>query len=300
MEREGWPQLRLVDRRDEPPTAGVFSAVLVDLMRDRKRIACVLNRKGRSGLLACAGCGEVAHCEECGAALAQLVEGELTCRHCHASRPVVCPSCGSTRHKNLRMGVDRVRDDLEALLRRPVAEVTASGWSHGDAAADVIVGTEAVLHQVAGLDLVAFLEFDQELVAPRFRAGEQALALLSKAARLVGPRSRGGIVAVQTRVPEHPLLTAAAAGRPADLDASAMAVRGQLQMPPTAAIASLSGEGAAEFAASLSGAIGIELIGPLDGEWIVRARDHTTLCDALGGVPRPPGRLRVAVDPLRV
>ena len=37
-----------------------------------------------------------------------------------------------------------------------------------------------------------------------------------------------------------------------------------------------------------------------EGRWLVRADDHTTLCDALASVPRPPGRLRIEVDPLRV
>ena len=44
---------------------------------------------------------------------------------------------------------------------------------------------------MAGADAVAFLDFDQELLAPRYRAAEQALALLARAARLVGrPRRR--------------------------------------------------------------------------------------------------------------
>jgi primosomal protein N' (replication factor Y) (superfamily II helicase) len=37
-----------------------------------------------------------------------------------------------------------------------------------------------------------------------------------------------------------------------------------------------------------------------EGRWLVRAADHRVLCDALAAVPRPPGRLRIEVDPLRV
>jgi primosomal protein N' (replication factor Y) len=300
MEREGWPRLEVIDRRDEPPTGGAFSATLVEHFRRADRIVCVLNRKGRSGLLACSGCGQLAQCEKCGSALAQLAAGELTCRNCHAIRPVVCPACGSTRFKNLRMGVDRVRSDLEALLRRPVAEVTASGWVEGGTDSAVVVGTEAALHQARRADLVAFLEFDQELVAPRYRATEQALALLSKAARLVGPRSRGGIVAVQTRLPESPLLEAVGAGHPEELDAASLKIRTQLGMPPVTALASVGGPVADTWVEDLRGSPGLEVIGPVEGEWIVRAGDHQTLCDGLSAAPRPPGRMRVAVDPLRV
>ena len=45
---------------------------------------------------------------------------------------------------------------------------------------------------------------------------------------------------------------------------------------------------------------GVEVLGPSDGRWLLRAADHPTLCDALAATARPPGRLRVEVDPLRV
>ena len=45
-------------------------------------------------------------------------------------------------------------------------------------AAGVYVGTEAVLHRVPAADVVAFLDIDAELLAPRYRAAEQAMALL--------------------------------------------------------------------------------------------------------------------------
>jgi primosomal protein N' (replication factor Y) len=45
---------------------------------------------------------------------------------------------------------------------------------------------------------------------------------------------------------------------------------------------------------------GVEILGPSDGRWLVRADDHATLCDALAAVRRPPGRLRIAVDPPRI
>jgi primosomal protein N' (replication factor Y) len=44
---------------------------------------------------------------------------------------------------------------------------------------------------------------------------------------------------------------------------------------------------------------GLEIAGPAGDKWLVRADDHHRLCDALAATPRPPGRLRVEVDPLR-
>src|SRR5206468_1407426 len=82
---------------------------------------------------------------------------------------------------------------LELLANRPVAEVTGdSAAAPPPADIPILVGTEAVLHRVAGAAAVAFLDFDQELLAPRYRAAEAALGLLARAARLVGGRSTGG------------------------------------------------------------------------------------------------------------
>jgi primosomal protein N' (replication factor Y) len=66
-------------------------------------------------------------------------------------------------------------------------------------------------------------------------------------------------------------------------------------------LARVSGPVAADLIERL-GAIdaGVELLGPDDGAWLVRAADHITLADAFAAAGRPPGRLRVEVDPLRI
>jgi len=144
---------------------------------------------------------------------------------------------------------------------------------------------------------VAFLEFDQELLAPRYRAAEQALALLARASRLV--RGRAGRVLVQTRTPDHEVLRAAMHADPGLLADAEAARREVLGFPPARALAALSGEAADSFADSCRTA-GLEVLGPTDGRWLLRAADHTTLCNALAAVPRPTGRLRVEVDPIRL
>ena len=113
----------------------------------------------------------------------------LACSRCGTVRPVVCTHCGATKVKNLRAGVSRVREELEALAREPVAELTAdAGPGAGGTGTRIVVGTEAALHQVDDADVVAFLDLDQELLAPRYRAAEEAFGLLVRAARLVGGR----------------------------------------------------------------------------------------------------------------
>lgn len=291
-ERSGWPAVDIVDRRGDDPRSGLYSERLVTALRSGGRVVCVLNRKGRARLLACAACGELARCTACDGAV-ELVDDELRCGRCGTVRPVVCAHCGAQRFKNLRAGVTRVREELEALAGVPVEEVT--GESDDDPTASVLVGTEAALHRVPQADVVAFLDIDQEILAPRFRAAEQAFALLARAARMVG--GRGGRVVVQTRLPHHEVLTAALHADPARVATAEEARRRALGFPPFSALALVSGEAADEYVAALP--VHLDRLGPSDGRWLVRAPDHQTLCDGLAQTPRPNGRLRVEVDPLR-
>ena len=302
-ERADWPLLDVVDRRDEDPLHGglLGEALAPVLRRDWEDpeapahlpVVCVLNRRGRSRLLACAGCGELVP-------LALADDQILECPVDGGRRPVVCAECGSTRFRNLSAGVTRVREELEALAGRPVVEVTAETDAGAIAGADVYIGTEAVLHRVDRAARVVFLEFDQELLAPRMRAAEQAMALLVRAARLVGPRSDGGRLVVQTRQPGHEVLQAALHADPGRLAGPEAARRRLLRLPPFSAVAQVSGAVAAEFIERLGTPVGIDVLGPRDGSWLVRGPDAAALADVLASVQRPAGRMRIEVDPARI
>lgn len=298
-ERDGWPILDVLDRSGDDPRTGLYGERLVNLIHRAERTVLVLNRKGRARLLACGACGDLARCERCDAAVTQD-DASLRCGRCGHVRPTICASCGATTLKTLRVGVTRAREELEALLQRPVGEVTGASDDVPDTA--VVIGTEAVLHRVSRVDLVGFLEFDQELLAPRYRAAEEALALLARAGRIVGGRGSGGRVAVQTRLPHHDVLQAALHGEPARLVDAERPKRELLGFPPAKAMAAVSGAAAEAYIERLrdAGDIGLEVVGPADGRWLIRAADHGALSDALGRIERPPGRLRLEVDPRRL
>ena len=299
-ERAGWPVVEILDRRkDDPVRGGLFAEGLTRLVRGDQRVVCVLNRTGRSRLLACAACGALARCDACDAAVRQQDEGALVCGRCGVERPVVCSSCGSERLKNLRQGVSRAREELEALVGEPVGEVTGTTEQVPDTR--VLIGTEAVVHRVGHADVVVFLDIDQELLAPRPRAAEEAMTLVARAARLVrGRRAEAmGRLVFQTRNPGHDVLQAALLADPQRVADAERRTRTLLRFPPVSAMARVSGEAAAEFIDRLGNPLGLEVLGPRDDAWLVRADDHTTLCDALEAVERPGGRLRLEVDPLR-
>jgi primosomal protein N' (replication factor Y) len=207
----------------------------------------------------------------------------------------VCQVCGSAGLATVRPGVLRLRDELEAAAVRTVVAVTADAPEPAAlAGADVFVGTEAVLHRVADADVVVLLDIDAELLAPRYRAAEQALALAVRAARLLGPRHRGGRLLVQTTMPDHEVIQALVTADPGVVARAEATRRRSLALPPFGAMARLSGAGAAEFAARLS------LSTAADGDGtLVRAATWNELADALARAERPVERLRIEVDPAR-
>jgi primosomal protein N' (replication factor Y) (superfamily II helicase) len=309
-ERTGWPVVDVVDRRREEPwkTSLVTSAIQPLLADPRRHVVLVHNVRGRARVTACGGCRSVHRCERCDAAVAAVDESNgtvLACPRCGQRRPPVCLRCGSAALRIVRPGVTRLREELEAAARRSVVEVDARNAP--DSSAGVHVGTEAVLHRVRDADTVVFLDFDAELLAPRYRAAEQAFALVARAARLVGRSTRStvgdrapGKIVLQTTMPEHEVVRAAQLADPARLARAESSRRTALRLPPAGSVARISGAGSDTFADSLRAA-GHEVQGPADGAWLVRSIDAVALAELLAGTPRPPkSRLRIEVDPPRI
>ncbi len=372
LERRGWPQVSVIDRRAEDPRTGLFSRPVVDVLRaaghdehgsgenldvhgagpgrgeavTTSRVLCVLNRTGRARLLSCAVCGELIRCELCGGPMnmpgAPLADelAELSCGRCQATRPALCGACGSVHLKVVRAGVSRVREEIEALTGSAVAEVwgpaarsrrlsaggqdsraeVARGADAGvgnasapgppaELMAPIVIGTEAVLYRISAAWAVVFLDFDSELLAPWYRASEEALALLARAARIVSRAGEGGRLLVQTRQPDHEVLQAARTADPLRSADAERPLRSALGLPPFSALARISGQAAGAYAARIAAGIegsehpgsgGLELRQPGEGTWELVAADHGPMLDLLAALERPAGRLRVEVDPVRL
>jgi primosomal protein N' (replication factor Y) len=222
---------------------------------------------------------------------------------------MICDECGATRLRVLRAGVTRVREELEALFPRlRVVDVDAATAEVGDA--DIVIGTEAVLHRPElrrrRPSVVAFLDLDQELLAARYRVAAQAQWLTTRGAQLLTGRPRDHTrLVVQTRQPEHEVVRALVKGQPALVADAEVDRRRALGFPPFGALAELSGEEPAVLAAldALRGNDRIQTLGPTDGRALVVAPDAAALADALAvghAAGRHIGRMRTVVDPPRV
>lgn len=305
--RTGWSGIRLVDRRGEDVRrSGLFSAQLVTAMRDAvaegRHVTCVLNRTGRARLLACRSCSSLVRCHECGSAMAQRDDSTLMCPNCGAERPSVCVECGSSALALIRPGVTRAREELEALVRVPVEQVSAGGTttSGNGVGPRVRIGTSTVLGTRIPGGLVAFVDFDQELLARRYRAAEDALSLIVTASRTIGGREDRGSIMIQTLLPEHEVLVAAMRAEPSIVSRVELERRSLLGLPPVGNVAWVAGEAGAGFIQNLGDPEGVSVTSTADGEWLIRSRLPGRIQDVLAEVRRPPGRLRLQVDPHRI
>lgn len=309
-ERDAWPVVDVIDVADRPPwdRSPLTPAVHRWLGDAERRVVCISNTTGQARLLACRGCGDLVRCTACEAAVAQLADLTLSCRRCGNERPPVCASCGSSAFSVLRPGLARLRRDVEAAARRPVVEVTARSLRDTDVLspwtdAGVVIGTEAALHRVRRADVVVFCDLDAELLAPRYRSQEQVVALVARAARLVGPRSGQGRIVIQTALADHPVFRALQTVDLERLVPDELARRQGLGWPPAGAVATVEGAGAVEWMAALRQHVGasVRIMGPADGRFLVRADTPEALGEALASVARPArSRCRVVVDPPRL
>lgn len=303
-----WPSIQLIDRTvDERWSNSLLSSEFIAELRDHsRRIVVVLNTKGRARLLACASCKSLARCGNCDAAVEIGAQGQFSCPRCSVERPQVCVKCSSAKFLTLKPGVSKLREEIAQAAGRKVSdvvEVTAGGDNETavDQAKMLYVGTEAALHRLHDADTVVFLDIDQELAAPRYRASEIVGTLLVHAARLVGRSHRGGKVMVQTHSVDSPVLQAMATLRIDQYLQSVTEMRRSMKLPPFGALAQLSGSSIDEAMEELQRNVFVHVSASSRGSYLVRAADWQVLADVLSEVEVPKGvRLKVEVDPGRV
>ena len=178
VEHRGWPRVRVVDRGDEPPGAGLLTEPLADALRNARRPSRCASSTGAAAS-ACSLPASASTC--CGGSPTR------TGRRC-------APSAASAKPRLLRAGVTRVREELEALV--PGARVVDVDAATGDVPdADIAIGTEAVLHRAS----VRRRRPDARRV-PRSRSGAARAALPRRVASALARDARRAAARAAARV----------------------------------------------------------------------------------------------------
>ncbi|MBU1702620.1 MAG: primosomal protein N' [Candidatus Eisenbacteria bacterium] len=223
---------RAIEVLSQPRLAGEpFSELLLERLRnclDRKEQAIIfLNRRGHSTSVQCVGCGLVAPCPNCSVILTYHRQGgHLRCHYCgHREEEIrSCPSCGGRDFLYGGFGTQKVESQLRthmpgARILRMDMDTTRRRGAHRemigafeDREIDILVGTQMVGKGLdfPGVTLVGVLLADREMAIPDFRGQERAFQILTQVAGRAGRGDRPGQVILQTFMPDHFVIQAAA------------------------------------------------------------------------------------------
>ena len=223
------PQVSVVDLREEKP--GVFSPQLATAIENRlgrgEQCILLLNRRGYSSFVQCLECGEVEVCPNCSISMTfHRREGAVTCHHCghSAPSPRSCSRCGSEGLSFRGLGTEQVERIAHerfpsARIARMDLDTTSGKWAHRDildrmasGAIDILLGTQMIAkgHDFHRVTLVGVINADVGMHLPDFRATERSFQLVSQVSGRAGRGRLSGRVVVQTRMPDHYAIVAAA------------------------------------------------------------------------------------------
>lgn len=207
------------------------------------------NRRGYAPVLECRKCGWTPRCTACDVPLTYHRQASrLVCHYCGASYPVptLCPNCEEPSLHAVGIGTEKIEEsvatcfpaarvarmDLDTTRIRSAYEQIIRDFQTGQT--DVLIGTQMV---TKGLDfdrvrVVGILNADQMLSVPNFRAYERAFQMMAQVAGRAGRRGRQGIVVLQTRQPDIPLVHQVVAHDYAAMFAQQLREREAFRYPP--------------------------------------------------------------------
>lgn len=225
------PEIEVVDIKDlqrRKMMSGPFSPRLMAAVRkaldNGEQAILFQNRRGFAPMIECRECGWVPHCDKCDVSLTYHKSlGQLTCHYCGTTYtvPEVCPCCGSRNLRGRGYGTEKVEDyvmelfpdarvarmDLDTTRTRNAYERLISDFSAHKT--DILIGTQMVSK---GLDfdkvsVVGILNADSMLNYPDFRAYEHAFMMMAQVAGRAGRKGKQGLVILQTKSPQLPVIT---------------------------------------------------------------------------------------------
>lgn len=224
------PEIMPVDIKElarKKRMSGQFSPMLLEKIRvaleNKEQIILFQNRRGFAPMIECRTCGWVPRCKNCDVSLTYHKGiNQLTCHYCGYTYqvPKSCPACGGVEMMNRGFGTEKVEDDIklifpEATVARMDLDTTRTRAAYERIIADfeggktdILIGTQMVSK---GLDfdhvsVVGILNADTMLNYPDFRSYERAFQLMAQVAGRAGRKNKRGLVVLQTKSIEHPII----------------------------------------------------------------------------------------------
>ena len=250
------PEIQIVDIKDlqhRKMMNGPFSPLLLSKVREAlergEQVILFQNRRGYAPVVECKQCGWVPHCQHCDVSLTfHRHLNQLSCHYCGYTYqvPTECPNCGCIHLQTRGYGTEKIEAEVhdifpEARIARMDLDTTRSRQAYeriiGDFSSgrtNLLIGTQMISK---GLDfdkvsVVGILNADSMLNYPDFRAYEHAFMMMSQVGGRAGRRGKRGLVILQTKSPELPLIQQVVHNDYAAFYRLLIAERQQFKYPP--------------------------------------------------------------------
>lgn len=224
------PHIEVVDIKElarKKRMTAQFSPLLLQKIREaldqKEQVILFQNRRGFAPMIECRTCGWVPKCKNCDVSLTYHKGlNQLTCHYCGYTYqvPKSCPACGGVELMNRGFGTEKIEDDIklifpEARVARMDLDTTRTRTAYEriiadfeEGKTDILIGTQMVSK---GLDfdrvsVVGILNADSMLNYPDFRSYERAFQLMAQVAGRAGRKNKQGLVVLQTKSPDLPLI----------------------------------------------------------------------------------------------
>lgn len=246
------PEFQLLDIRNKTMQAGLSEPLIASIratLEQGHQVLLFLNRRGFAPVLICHGCGWVSRCIRCDANMViHAGERRLRCHHCGFEQSLLkqCPACNVGELQPLGLGTERIEKTLAELfpgknlirLDKDTTQRKGSLESYLEQIhsghADIVLGTQMLAkgHHFPDVTLVAILDIDSGLFSVDFHAGEKLAQMIVQVAGRAGRANKPGRVVLQTRQPQHPLLTTLIRKGYQAFAEAALQERKQADLPP--------------------------------------------------------------------
>ena len=250
------PDIKVVDIKDlyrRKMMQGMFSPDLLVAIRGalkaKKQVILFQNRRGFAPMVECKMCGWVPKCKNCDVSLTyHWSMNLLTCHYCGYTYavPKQCPNCESTELLGRGYGTEKIEDRVheffpEARIARMDLDTTRSAGAYSriinDFSAgrtDILIGTQMVSKGLdfSGVTVVGILNADTMLNYPDFRAYEHAFQMLSQVSGRAGRRDERGLVILQTKSADLPVIRQVVDGDFASFARDLLEERRMFRYPP--------------------------------------------------------------------
>ncbi|MDD3098271.1 MAG: hypothetical protein PHU82_00345 [Candidatus Pacebacteria bacterium] len=213
------PVIKIINPKEKKEKKRPFQAMspesldeLQDTLKEGKKAAIFINRRGLATSVICQDCGFVPKCPYCDIPLGFHLPAKLVCHHCGYQIPMpnTCPSCHGYRLKPLGIGMERISEEIKKFIN-PLPQLNLIEGEMPDneelkifdkfnkGEIKILIGTEALLRpQLEQADLVIVASIDPLLFLPDYNSEEKIFFYLLRLRRIAKEK-----LIIQTLIPEN-------------------------------------------------------------------------------------------------